>query len=160
MLSYLWYKKIFDNNFIESEHPRDGDGKFAKKETSANKNTEQYISRTPEQHKQDKEKIGEIASWCKELGVRKVKNVKATKYGSLYISALLPMKNQNNGKLLEGYAKISLRGHPSDKNFDLILDPDITKEQFRKHIEKLKAVFLKTNNISEVHSITRKDQYK
>lgn len=88
MSSYLWYKKIFDNNFIESEHPRDDSGKFTQKDTPA--------PVSPEQHKKDSDKIKSVQNYLKEQGIKN-KAAKATQYGSLYIKAYLPTKKVLNG---------------------------------------------------------------
>lgn len=146
MISYLWYKKCLDR-FVESEHPRDEGGKFT------DKDQDNYTEVSPEQHKSNLEKINSIANHLKQQGV-KVKNVSATKYGSLYLKAYLPMKNGY------GWADISLRDHPSSSKFDLLLPTNTTKEDFIKEFETVKKVFAKNDKILQAQQELRKGQYK
>ena len=83
MPSYLLYKQTLDNNFVESEHPRNNDGRFIQKENPA--------PVSPEHHQKETVKIKSVQNYLKEQGI-KTKGAKATRYGSLYIKAYLPTK--------------------------------------------------------------------
>lgn len=155
MTSYLWHKLwisgLDEKDFVESEHPRDEDGKFSAK----GKESSQPVSK--EKHLEGVKKINACADYLKSKGI-KFKDPKATTYGSLYIKAYLPLKNG-----VKYWADITFRGkddHSSKSNFDLVLSENATIQDFIKGVERVEKVFAQSKTIQEAHDILRQDQYK
>lgn len=65
MVSYLWYKRAFDKDFVESEHNRDKEGKFANKNEGGAKSIGEILKNL---------KLGEsLSSRRVENGIKKIK---------------------------------------------------------------------------------------
>lgn len=148
MPSYLWYKQCLDE-FIESEHPRDEDGKFT---SSGQENSNKHTISSEERQKRW-DKITSIANKLKQQGF-KVKGVRAAATGSQYLEVFLPTKNKYE------WAKVSFRSHDSDKNFDILLEENATQEDFIKEFERVKQIFAESEKGWQAHNAARNKQYK